>query len=129
MIIGLTLVTFNTQGIRYNMWPCIVTSWTTVIFWYLCVHTFTHVLFIYFNGFGFLLSVSLFLAYGDGTFAKCEITGKFQVGHKVYHVKKNECAVSVWYPIEPEAAVYRKYWLDYRSNDASIRGLKEGRVW
>lgn len=70
------------------------------MFWYLCVHTYTHVLFIYFNGAGFFVSVAAFLLYGDGTFGKAQVTGEYQVGHKEFYVKKSGCAVSVFYPIE-----------------------------
>jgi pimeloyl-ACP methyl ester carboxylesterase len=51
------------------------------------------------NFVGFMVSFSLLLAFGDGTFNKVKLTGKYQVAHKEYHIKLNECAVSVFYPM------------------------------
>jgi len=37
--------------------------------------------------------------------------------------------VSVFYPIEDEFDVYRKFWLNYRIKDKSITWFKAGKVW
>jgi len=115
------VLAFNTQGMRQSMWPCVFGTWISIISRFF---EFENYIVVILNTFGFFVSFTLFLAFGDGTFSKVKLTGAYQVGHKEYHIKKNECAVSVFYPLVDQANPKVKHWLNYRKNDESIRGFK-----
>jgi len=105
------------------MWPSILASWCTILLSLLKKGSYESLIFIGINTFGLLISVSLFLLFGDGTFSKLHLTGKYQVGFQKFHTMKSECAVSVFYPIELYTDVQRKHWITYLKDDASIKAL------
>ena len=74
-VLVLTLLVFHTQGVRLSMWPCIFTSWITI--GSIGFGAYQNVFVIAINCLGFLISFSLFVAFGDGTFSKIKLTGKY----------------------------------------------------
>lgn len=80
---------------------------------------------IFLNRLGYLITLVLYLVYGESNFAKVVNKGMFAVGYKEFFVKKTSCAVSVYYPMDKatynNASYKSKYWLNYRKGDKYIK--------
>jgi hypothetical protein len=86
-----------------------------------------------FNLLMYILSIAIYLMYGDGSFKNVKITGPYHVASKDCHMPEEEGgnAATVFYPMDKHLKDdnTHRFWLNYRQDDKFIRGCCRANTW
>ena len=80
-----------------------------------------------------ILTVYLFMRYGECDFEGIVYHGPYAVGCRSFYCSKSGCPVSVYYPVDKAlyeaSGAQRKKWLDHNENDRWIKQLCKTISW